>query len=57
MRVTDKDRAALLERAARAYLKRLAAEQRDKRDLEIINRNAERLNREAADTMEYQQLP
>jgi hypothetical protein len=46
-----------LERAARAYLKRLAAEQRDKRDLEIINRNAERLNREAADTMEYQQLP
>jgi hypothetical protein len=57
VRVTDKDRAALLERAARAYLKRLATEQRDKRDLEIINRNAERLNREAADTMEYQQLP
>jgi hypothetical protein len=46
-----------LERAARAYLKRLAAEHRDSRDLEIINRNAERLDREAADTMQYQRLP
>lgn len=53
----DKNRSALLERAARAYLTRLQAEQRESRDLEIINRNAERLNREAADTMEYQQLP
>jgi hypothetical protein len=28
----------------------------DRRDLEIINRNAGRLNREAVDTLEYQQL-
>ena len=27
------------------------------RDLEIIERNAERLNREALDTLEYQRLP
>jgi metal-responsive CopG/Arc/MetJ family transcriptional regulator len=53
----DKNRSALLERAARAYLARLESDQRDRRDIEIINRNAERLNREAMDTLEYQQLP
>jgi hypothetical protein len=30
---------------------------RDRRDIEIISRNAERLTREAMDTLEYQQLP
>jgi metal-responsive CopG/Arc/MetJ family transcriptional regulator len=53
----DKNRSALLERAARAYLARLEGEERDRRDVEIINHNAERLNREAMDTLEYQQLP
>jgi metal-responsive CopG/Arc/MetJ family transcriptional regulator len=53
----DKNRSALLERAARAYLTRLESQQRDRRDIEIINRNADRLNREAMDTLEYQQLP
>lgn len=53
----DKNRSALLERAAEAYLARLEREQRDRRDLEIIGRNATRLNREARDTLEYQQLP
>jgi hypothetical protein len=47
----------LLERATRAYLVRLESVERDRRDIEIINRNADRLNREAADTLEYQQLP
>jgi metal-responsive CopG/Arc/MetJ family transcriptional regulator len=50
----DKNRSALLERAARAYLTRLESDQRDRRDLEIIDRNADRLNREAVDTLEYQ---
>jgi hypothetical protein len=53
----DKNRSALLERAAVAYLAGLESEERERRDLEIINRNAERLNREAMDTLEYQQLP
>jgi metal-responsive CopG/Arc/MetJ family transcriptional regulator len=53
----DKNRSALLERAARAYLARLQSDQRDRRDIEIISRNAGRLNREAADILEYQQLP
>ena len=51
------NRSALLERAAVAYLARLERQARDRRDIEIINRNAERLNREAMDTLEYQQLP
>ena len=29
---------------------------REHRDIEIIDRNAERLNRQALDTLEYQQL-
>jgi metal-responsive CopG/Arc/MetJ family transcriptional regulator len=50
----DKNRSALLERAALAYLARIESSGRDWRDLEIINRNAGRLNREAMDTLEYQ---
>ena len=52
----DKNRSALLERAALAYLARLEREKRDQRDVEIINRNADRLNSEALDTLEYQKL-
>ena len=53
----DKNRSALLERAAIAYLAQLERLDRDRKDVEIINRNAGRLNREAQDTLEYQQLP
>ena len=53
----DRNRSSLLERAALAYLARLERQVRESRDIEIINRNAERLNREALDTLEYQQLP
>jgi metal-responsive CopG/Arc/MetJ family transcriptional regulator len=49
-----KNRSALLERAALDYLARLESDERDRRDLEIINRNAGRLNREAMDTLDYQ---
>jgi len=50
----DKNRSALLERAALAYLAQLERQARDRKDVEIIGRNAERLNREAMDTLEYQ---
>ena len=53
----DSNRSALLERAAVAYLSHLERQKRDRRDVEIINRNAARLNREAKDTIEYQQIP
>ena len=53
----DKNRSALLERAAIAYLAQLERQARNRRDIEIINRNADRLNREAADILQYQKLP
>jgi len=53
----DKNRSAILERAAEAYLARLERDARDKRDMDIIDRNAKRLNREAMDTLKYQQVP
>ena len=53
----DKNRSALLERAALDYLARLEKEARDRKDIEIIDQNAERLNREALNTLEYQRLP
>lgn len=53
----EKNRSALLERAALAYLAQLEKQARDRKDIEIIDRNSTRLNREAMDTLEYQQLP
>jgi hypothetical protein len=53
----DRNRSALIERAAVAYLAHLEKQARDRKDSEIINRNSERLNREATDTLDYQQLP
>lgn len=50
------NRSAVLEGAARAFLAPLDIEQRDSRDLKIINRNATRLNRHATDTRGYQTL-
>lgn len=53
----DSNRSALLERAALSYLANLERKARDEKDIEIINRNADRLNREAMEALEYQQLP
>ena len=53
----EKNRSALLERAALAYLAQMERQARDRRDIETIGRNATRLNREALDTLEYQRLP
>ena len=53
----DKNRSAVIERAALAYLGQLERQVRDRNDIEIIGRNADGLNREAMDTLEYQQLP
>jgi hypothetical protein len=53
----DKNRSALLERAALAYLARLEKQLRDQKDTKIIERNAGRLNREALEISKDQQLP
>jgi len=53
----DSNRSAFLEQAARLYLAQSAKRERDAKDLAILEKNAERLNREAADVLEYQNLP
>lgn len=53
----DSNRSAFIERASRAYLAQLAKSKREARDAEIINANADRLNEEAMDVLEYQSLP
>jgi len=47
-------RSEFLEVAARRLLARLAKEEKDNRDLAIINRRATALNREAEDVLDYQ---
>jgi metal-responsive CopG/Arc/MetJ family transcriptional regulator len=48
-----KNRSALIEQAVFSYLNRLEREQRDRKDIEIINRNDDRLNREALDVLKF----
>ena len=47
-------RSEFLEVAARGLLARLAKAEKDRRDLDIINRRAVTLNREAEDVLDYQ---
>lgn len=47
-------RSEFLEHAARSLLASLARAEAERRDLEIINRNADKLNDEAADVLAYQ---
>ena len=48
------NRSRLFERALVEFVERHRREVRDARDLEIINRNADELNREAEDVLAYQ---
>ncbi len=50
-------RSRVIEEAILEYVERRRREQRDRRDLEILNRNAERLNREVEDVLAYQVEP
>lgn len=49
-----KNRSDFIEAAIWAYIKQIIREQENKRDIAIINRNAERLNEEALDVSAYQ---
>jgi Arc/MetJ-type ribon-helix-helix transcriptional regulator len=46
----------VVEAALRALLKNTLRAERDKRELEILNSNADALNAEASDVLEYQQV-
>jgi metal-responsive CopG/Arc/MetJ family transcriptional regulator len=48
------NRSALIARAVQDWIAKQARLERDRRDLQIINRHAGRLNREAADVLDYQ---
>jgi metal-responsive CopG/Arc/MetJ family transcriptional regulator len=52
----DKNRSAVLERAAVGYLNLLDQQDRERKDIAIIERHAKRLNREAQDTLTYQRI-
>ncbi len=47
-------RSAFIEAVLLQYLRDRARAQRDARDIEIINRHAEKLNRDAEDGLRYQ---
>jgi hypothetical protein len=49
-----RNRSAVIERAVEEYVALQARRRRDARDLEILDRHAARLNREAADVLSYQ---
>ena len=50
-------RSEFIEAALRAFLAQTRRHERHARDLAILNREAERLNREAADVLTYQVIP
>ena len=52
-----KNRSDFIEAAIRAYIERLFRAEQDARDLAILNRQADRLNQEAADVLAYQIIP
>lgn len=50
----QKNRSELIEEAVRDYLYRQARMKRDLKDLAILNKKADKLNREAEDVLSYQ---
>lgn len=50
----SKNRSEFIEKAVRAYIAQMIRRERNVRDLEIINRRADRLNQEALDVLGYQ---
>ena len=55
-RQQKKTRSDFIEAAVRAFIEQLIRDEQNARDLELINRNADFLNREASDVLEYQVL-
>ena len=49
-----RSRSEFLETAARDYLRQLARQEREERDLSILDRRADALNAEAEDVLSYQ---
>jgi len=56
-RQQKKTRSDFIETAVWAFIQQLTRDEQNARDLEIINRNADSLNEQACDVLEYQVLP
>ena len=54
---THASRSEVIEEAIRFYIAQKIREQRNVRDLEILNAHARRLNQQAASVLDYQVLP
>lgn len=52
----DAEISDVIETALRDYVAKETRKELNRRDIEIINANAEKLNEEALDTLEYQQV-
>ena len=52
-----KNRSDFIECALRAYIEILKKDEQNARDIDIINKQADRLNKEATDVLSYQALP
>jgi metal-responsive CopG/Arc/MetJ family transcriptional regulator len=50
----ENSRSSFIELAIRTYLELIKRNKRDQKDLEIINRLSDKLNREAIDVLQYQ---
>jgi metal-responsive CopG/Arc/MetJ family transcriptional regulator len=50
----ENNRSSFIELAVRTYLELIKRNKRDQKDLEIINRLSDKLNREAMDVLRYQ---
>jgi len=50
----QKNRSEFIEEAVRDFIKRQTERKRDLEDLNILNKNADKLNREAEDVLSYQ---
>jgi metal-responsive CopG/Arc/MetJ family transcriptional regulator len=55
--VQFKNRSEFIESALRAYIAQMICDEQNAKDLAIINRQVERLNKEAADVLNYQVIP
>ena len=57
VRQLHEDRSDFIEAAVRAFIARFIPANQSLEDLEILNRNADRLNLEAEDVLSYQVIP
>jgi metal-responsive CopG/Arc/MetJ family transcriptional regulator len=52
-----KNRSDFIEAAIRAYIDKIIRDEQNTKDLAILNSQADRLNKEAADVLTYQVIP